>query len=77
MENKPIPIAQTEQLRGQGELAKAESIYRKILANHPQSYPAYHGLSLIAIDVGNYPLAIQMIINAISINGNIPLYYSD
>ena len=64
-----------EQLREQGEFANAEQIYRRIISQAPEFHPAYHGLGLLAYDIGKTELAIEMIQKAIAIIDHVPMYY--
>jgi tetratricopeptide (TPR) repeat protein len=70
-------FANAEQLREQGELARAEQLYRQIISQQPGHHPAYHGLALLANTVGNLKLAIEMVKNAIAINNQVALYSSN
>lgn len=58
-----------------GRLTEAETILRRIIAAAPNFDPAYHALALIAFQVGKLPLAIELIVNAISINRSVSLYH--
>jgi tetratricopeptide (TPR) repeat protein len=58
-----------------GRLTEAENILRQIIAAVPNFDPAYHSLGLIAFHVGKLPLAIELIVNAISINRTVSLYH--
>ena len=66
-----------EQMREQGEFAKAEQVYRQIISQAPEFHQAYHGLGILAHAVGKIELAIDMIKNAIALNDQVPLYHSN
>jgi tetratricopeptide (TPR) repeat protein len=70
-------MAQAEQLRLQGRLSDAESIYQQIIQQHPDADYAYHGLGLVALDAGNITLAIDLINRAITYNDKIAFYHSN
>ena len=52
-----------------GELAKAEACYRQVLKAKPNHADAAHLLGVIASQVGRYDVAVNLIRQAISLNG--------
>ncbi len=76
MNRKDIPshMQEARQAERQGLVAKAEAIYRGILAQHDDHDPAWHALGLLAYAAGNAGLAIQCIEQAIRVNGTAALY---
>ena len=62
-------LAQAHQLHKSGKPDAAESLYRAILAAHPDHPPALHGLGLVAYQAGNYEAAIRLLEAAVSLAG--------
>jgi protein O-GlcNAc transferase len=60
-----------------GDLAKAETIYRQVLAQEPSHADAMQMLGMLAHQVGRNDEAIQLIQRAISINPNWPDFHSN
>lgn len=60
-------------LKGQWE--QAEQLYRKILSRYPHHPEALHLLGLLMHQRGNHKAAIDLIGQAISINGRSPAYF--
>jgi Flp pilus assembly protein TadD len=77
--NPPVTPLQAlllaESHKASGRLTEAETILRQIIAAAPNFDAAYHSLALIAFQVGKLPLAIELIVNAISINRTVSLYH--
>lgn len=68
-------MAEAARLQDQGQLAKAEGLYRQVLAISPEFHPAWHALGLLAHAVGKLPLAADLISKAIALEATIPLYH--
>ena len=69
--SKVDPLLQTALSHHQaGRLAEAEAFYRQVLELSPTHAIALHYLGVIAYQVGNYPIALQLMNNAIAINAN-------
>jgi tetratricopeptide (TPR) repeat protein len=60
-----------------GQLAMAEDIYRKVLAQNPNHANALRLLGVIAVDAGKVEAGIELIRRAIAINPNEAEYYSN
>src|SRR5258707_878121 len=60
-----------------GRLPEAEQIYRQILAADPQQADAWHWLGVLALQMGQYPLAAEYIVRATHFNPNMPVAYSN
>jgi tetratricopeptide (TPR) repeat protein len=60
-----------------GRLAEAEMHYRRVLATAPDRADALHLLGVVAYQVGFHAIAIELIAQAIQLNGNNSLYYSN
>jgi Flp pilus assembly protein TadD len=58
-----------------GRLAKAEACYRQVLQAEPNHADAAHLLGVIALQVGRYELAGDLIRQAIKLNRHNPDYY--
>lgn len=58
-----------------GHLAQAEQLYRHVLANEPRHVESLHRLGMIALQVGQEDGAIQLIGQAIALNGKVALYH--
>lgn len=80
-QQQPVSIEQAmkaaEQLQGQGQLQQAEKIVRNILNQAPKYAPAMHLLGVIAHNVGKTDVAIDLIEQAIKINGKVPLFHAN
>jgi len=59
-----------------GQLQEAEVIYRSILAEEPDNPYALHLLGLLAYQVGNNEVAIELIEKAIEANPTVPDFYN-
>jgi protein O-GlcNAc transferase len=59
-----------------GQLQKAEEIYKKILASVPDHSDAYHLFGFLSLQQGDYVLAASLIKKAINIDPSSPLYYN-
>jgi tetratricopeptide (TPR) repeat protein/SAM-dependent methyltransferase len=60
-----------------GQLAAAESCYRKILAIDQNHVDSLHLLGLIAHQVGRYEVAVGLIRKAIALNDRIPAFHNN
>jgi protein O-GlcNAc transferase len=60
-----------------GRLPEAEAIYRQLLAENPRHADALHLLGVIAHQVGQHDLAIEMISQAIRLNPSAADYHSN
>jgi predicted O-linked N-acetylglucosamine transferase (SPINDLY family) len=58
-------------------LPQAEQLYRQILAHQPQHADAMHQLGLIAYQVGQSDIAVDLIRRAIALNPNLPEPHSN
>lgn len=68
-------MAEAARQQAAGNPAAAEKLYRQLLARTPDFHPAWHGLGLIACQVGKLPLAADLIGKAITLDGSAPLYH--
>jgi tetratricopeptide (TPR) repeat protein/2-polyprenyl-3-methyl-5-hydroxy-6-metoxy-1,4-benzoquinol methylase len=59
-----------------GELAEAESLYRKIIAIDQNHVDSLHLLGVIAYQVGHYDVAANWIRKAIAVNDRIPAFHN-
>lgn len=57
-----------------GDAARAEEIYRQVLALHPMHFDALHLLGVIAMQNRNFDRAVELIGMAIAVEPNNPLY---
>jgi len=64
-------------LHQQGELGKAELIYRKIIGIDPRDSDATHLLGVVAMQKGDFQVSVELITQAIGINNNVPSYHSN
>jgi len=60
-----------------GRLARAEELYRQILAINPNHVDSLHFLGLIAHQVGRIDVAINLIGRAIELNGAVPEFHNN
>jgi tetratricopeptide (TPR) repeat protein len=60
-----------------GRLARAEELYRQILAINPNHVDCLHFLGLIAYQVGQIDVAINLIGRAIALNGAVPEFHNN
>jgi tetratricopeptide (TPR) repeat protein len=60
-----------------GQLAEAERFYRQVLAADAQHADALHLLGVIAYQVGQNGIAVEIISNAIKINPTVAIYHSN
>jgi protein O-GlcNAc transferase len=58
-----------------GQLAEAETIYRRILEDDPNHSDALHLLGVLASQAGRHDLAVRIIHQAIAISPNNAIYY--
>jgi len=58
-----------------GRFGQAEVMYRQILHNEPNNSDALHLLGLLALQVGQHGIAVELIGKAIRVNSSIPMYY--
>jgi protein O-GlcNAc transferase len=64
-------------LHRSGQLAEAETIYRRILKDDPNHSDALHLLGVLASQANRHDLAVQLIHQAIAISPNNALYYNN
>jgi predicted O-linked N-acetylglucosamine transferase (SPINDLY family) len=64
-------------LHQQGQLGQAEAIYRQLLKIDCRNADALHLLGVIAYQTGHHQSAVDMIGQAIEINSNVAIYYSN
>lgn len=80
MDNQTVTIPQALQLALQhhqaNHLQEAEQIYRQILEVEPNNSDALHLLGVIAYQVKNYDVAVDLISQAIQINDTAPNFYN-
>jgi tetratricopeptide (TPR) repeat protein len=60
-----------------GRLPQAEACYRQILAVQPGHADALHLLGVVAYQVGRHDVAVELIGQAIKLNGQNPAYFSN
>lgn len=60
-----------------GQLEKAGDIYKRILQAKPHHSDSLHLLGVIANQIGNHALSIELIGKAIEINSKEPIYYNN
>ena len=84
--SRPMPTGtvspeQAMQLASQhqsaGRLAEAEALLRQILQGQPKHAHALHLLGVVAYQAGKAALALQLIAEAIAIDGNVALFHSN
>lgn len=60
-----------------GQLQKAETVYRRILQDNPHHTDVLHLLGLLAHQRGNNVIAVELINKAIASNPDVPLFHSN
>lgn len=60
-----------------GQLVEADRLYRQVLATDPHHAGSLHRLGVIALQVGRYDAATELIGEAIKWNADEPSYYND
>jgi predicted TPR repeat methyltransferase len=60
-----------------GRLAEAEALYRNILAVDPRHSDSLHSLGVIAYHAGRNDIAVDIIEQAIALNGQNPVFYNN
>lgn len=60
-----------------GRLQQAESVLRQVLQQRPNDTEALHQLALLAYQVGNLTVAVQLIERALAVNPNVPIYQAN
>ena len=60
-----------------GQLGQAEAIYRQLLGIDPANADALHLLGVITHQTSNHKSAVDLIGQAIEINPNVSIYYSN
>jgi tetratricopeptide (TPR) repeat protein len=70
-------FAEALQHHQSGRLARAEALYRQILAINPNHVDSLHLLGLIARQVGQIDVAINLIGRAIALNGAVPDFHNN
>jgi tetratricopeptide (TPR) repeat protein len=73
----PEAFAIAIQHHREGRLQAAEEIYRRILAAEPDQPDAIHLLGVIASQAGKHDLAVEQILRAIGLNGNVPAFHNN
>ena len=61
--------------KADGNVTRAENIYRQILKAVPEYHAAYHELGLLAVDKGQVAEATRLVSKAIALNDGIYLYH--
>jgi len=64
-------------LHQQGQLARAQAIYKNVLKARPRHFDALHLLGVIATQTNQHRLAVDLIGQAIAINPNDAVFYSN
>src|SRR5437764_620574 len=74
--NAPQTLQQALELANQyleaGQLPEAESLYRQILVQEPNSPSALHGLGVVALKAGNPTAAIDLMRRSIDLSPQFP-----
>ncbi len=73
----PQVLQQAEQLRQQGQLAKAKDLCQQVVAAQPRNADALHLLGIVLHQSGQPAEAIQMLQRAVAANPAVPLYHSN
>ncbi len=60
-----------------GQLDAAAEIYRDILADNPRNADARHLLGLVALQTGNFDLAVKEILRAIRLKNDVAVFHSN
>ncbi len=60
-----------------GQLQQAEQVYRRILQADPRNAGALHLLGLVALQVGRHDAAVQLISDAIRLDGRRAVYHAN
>src|SRR5437868_13745803 len=60
-----------------GEFPQAESIYRQVLASDPRNLDALQLLGTLAHQVGRNDVAIELLMQAIALKGDVPHYHNN
>ncbi|MDR3733933.1 MAG: tetratricopeptide repeat protein [Acidobacteriaceae bacterium] len=60
-----------------GQLAEAEALYRQVLAVEPRQCDALHLLGVVALQAGHAGAAVDLILQAIAVQGAIPHYHGN
>jgi len=68
---------QAQSLHQSGDLRAAETAYRNLLAQHPAHADALHSLGVIALQLGRFDVAMDLIQRAIKLDGSRADYYSN
>jgi len=62
---------------GAGRLMDAERLYRQVLAQDSKNADGLHLLGVVAYQTGRYAVAIDLILKAIGIRGEVALFYTN
>lgn len=62
---------------GSGQLVRAESLYREILARAPRHFDALHLLGVVCHQTGRHDAAVQMMSQAIAVDASQPAVHSN
>ena len=77
----PLSLEQALQLaltrHRAGQLAEAEAIYRQILAHHPNHADTRHLLGAIAVALGRWDQALELIGSAIALRPDVAVYHGN
>ncbi len=73
--NVDVDYEHAMELHRSGDLAGAMALYQKILEHDPTHWGTVHLLGVALSQQGQYPLAIQFIRSAITLNGSFPVYH--
>jgi len=60
-----------------GQLAEAEALYRQILAQQPNHADVRHLLGALAVSVGRFDQALELIGSAIALRPDVPIYHGN
>lgn len=70
-------MALAGKLDGEGRLAEAEDLYRKVLDRLPDFHPAYHALALLAYRFDKLDVAVDLLESAVALAGDVAVYHRD
>lgn len=70
-------FAETLRLHQAGDLVEAERRYKLILAQEPRHADSLHLLGVLAYQRGQHPAAIELIGEAIAVNGSVPFFHNN
>lgn len=70
-------LAQGIQFQRNNQLVEAEAAYHQVLALDPQQPDAIHLLGMLAYQIGDYDLAVDLIKGAIEISPYVPIFHNN